>query len=51
MSEKTGYVPAAMHKDGIGDIDFVYGKGGTTGYGLAHVLEKHGEEVLKKYRL
>lgn len=48
MSEKTGYVPAAMHKEGIGDIDFVYGKGGTTGYGLAHVLEKHGEEVLKK---
>ena len=51
MSEKAGYVPAAMHKEGIGDIDFVYGKGGTTGYGLAHVLEKHGEEVLKKYRL
>ena len=48
MSEKTGYVPAAMHKEGIGYIDFVYGKGGTTGYGLVHVFEKHGEEVLKK---
>lgn len=46
MSEKAGYVPTAMHKEGIGDIDLVYGKGG-----LAHVLEKHGEEVLKKYRL
>lgn len=48
MSEKTGYVPGAIHKDGIGDIDFVYGKGGLTGYGLAHISEKHGAEILDK---
>ena len=48
ISEKSGYVPRAIHKEGIGDIDFVYGKGGETGYGLAHIAEKHGEEILKE---
>lgn len=48
MSEKSGYVPAAFHKEGIGDIDLVYGEGGPTGYGLAHISEKHGEEILKE---
>lgn len=48
MKEKRGHVPAAISKEGIGDIDFVYGKGGENGYGLAHIAEKHGEEILKE---
>lgn len=48
MKEKNGFVPAAIHKEGIGDIDLVYGKGGVTGYGLAHIAEKHGEEIVNK---
>ncbi|AEC02644.1 hypothetical protein Spico_1440 [Parasphaerochaeta coccoides DSM 17374] len=41
LEVKQGSVPAAMYKEGIGDIDFVYGKPGETGYGLAHIQEKH----------
>lgn len=48
MTEKQGYVPAAITKEGIGDIDLVYGKGGITGYGLAHIAEKHGEDIVNK---
>lgn len=48
LQEKEGYVPAAIYKQGIGHIDFVYGKGGITGYGLAHILEDHGEEIVKE---
>lgn len=38
--EKKGHVPAAIHKDGIGDIDFVWGEDGPQGYGLAHIIER-----------
>lgn len=38
--EKRGYVPAAIHKDGVGDIDFVWGEDGPQGYGLAHIIER-----------
>jgi hypothetical protein len=48
MNEKAGHVPAAIHKDGIGAIDFVYGEGGKRGYGLAHIADKHGMETVKK---
>lgn len=48
MKEKQGFVPAAISKEGIGDIDLVYGKGGVTGYGLAHIAEKHGEDIVNK---
>ncbi len=48
MSEKTGYVPAAMHKEGIGYITFVYGESGDRGFGLAHIAEKHGKEILNE---
>lgn len=47
IKEQQGFVPAAIHKDGIGYIDFVYGKGGITGYGLAHIIEKHGIDIAK----
>ncbi len=32
-----GYVSGAIYKEGIGDIDFIYGKSGDKGYGLAHI--------------
>lgn len=41
LDVKQGSVPEAMYKEGIGDIDFVYGKIGKEGYGLAHIQEKH----------
>lgn len=59
ISEKQGYVEAAFTKDGIGDIDVVFGKVTDEkkhkGYGLAHILDKHPDitseimaEVLEK---
>ena len=44
LSVKQGYVPNAITKDGIGDIDFVYGKGGKGGYGLAHIIEQRDNQ-------
>lgn len=47
-------VPKAMYRDEVGYIDFVYGKEGTIkkdrsdGYGLAKILEKHGQEAVNK---
>jgi len=46
LSEQTGYVPAAVYKEGIGDIDFVWGKPGTGkgGYGLSHIIRRRNDE-------
>lgn len=44
LKNKEGYVPAAISKDEIGDIDFVYGKGGAKGFGLAHIIEQRNKE-------
>lgn len=41
---KDGYVPNAITKEGLGGIDFVYGKRGKKGYGLAHIVERRGGE-------
>ncbi|MBR1648489.1 MAG: hypothetical protein IJ689_02705 [Alphaproteobacteria bacterium] len=47
MEEKQGFVPAAIYREEIGDIDFVYGDPDIdTGYGLAHIANKHGKDVL-----
>lgn len=43
LDVKNGYVPAAAHKDGIGDIDFLWGEPygkDTKGYGFAHIIEE-----------
>ena len=40
--------PAVENITGDGNVDFVYGKTGDNGYGLAHIVEKHGEGVVKK---
>lgn len=45
LSIKNGEVKGAIHKPGLGDIDFVYGKAGSDGYGLAHIAEKHPEII------
>jgi len=45
---KNGQVRGAINKEGIGDIDFIWGKvlnhKKHTGYGLAHIIDKHGVE-------
>ncbi len=42
--EKKGHVPAALHKEGVGDIDLVWGEEGPQGYGLAHIIERRNSE-------
>ncbi len=47
LDAKNGYVPAAAHKDGIGDIDFLWGEpksNNTKGYGFAHIIERREEQ-------
>lgn len=43
LDVRNGYVPAAAYKDGIGDIDFLWGEPygkDTKGYGFAHIIEE-----------
>ncbi|ENE0596074.1 DUF3519 domain-containing protein, partial [Campylobacter upsaliensis] len=49
LSEKRGQVKGAFYKEGLGEIDLVWGevKGGgkeAKGYGLSKIIEKHGED-------
>lgn len=46
LKEKNGYVPNAVYKEGIGNIDIVWGEAGTGkgGYGLAHIIRRRNEE-------
>jgi len=46
LKVKNGYVPAAFHRDDIGDIDLPYGQGGKKGFGLAHIIERRNEQGL-----
>ncbi len=45
LETKDGFISNAFYKDGIGDIDVVYGKITNAkkhkGYGLAHIFDKH----------
>ena len=46
LHRKEGFVPAAFHREDIGDIDIVYGETGEgvedkRGYGLAHIRKRH----------
>lgn len=51
LKEKNGHVPAAFHKEGIGDIDLVWGNDKC---GLKHIINRrnedgtNGEEFIKK---
>ncbi len=40
LEVRSGYVEGAFYKQGLGDIDLVWGKGGKEGYGLEHILER-----------
>ncbi len=52
INVKDGQVIGAMSKDGMGDIDFVWGKVTDAkkklGYGLSHIIDKHGVDLAKK---
>ena len=46
LKEKNGYVPNAIYKEGVGNIDIIWGEAGTGkgGYGLAHIIRRRNEE-------
>ncbi|EJB77841.1 hypothetical protein HPHPA27_0476 [Helicobacter pylori Hp A-27] len=44
LQEKSGQVAGAAYRDDLGGIDFVWGKDGKDGYGLAHILEKREKQ-------
>lgn len=41
LQKRAGEVLSAITHPILGDIDFVYGKPGLNGYGLAHIQSKH----------
>lgn len=43
VKEKGGYVPAAFHRDDIGDIDLIYGN---EKVGLCHIIKRREEDGL-----
>ncbi len=45
---KRGECVAALYREGFGDIDIVWGENDpktNKGYGLKHIIEKHGNEI------
>lgn len=46
LEQKQGFVPKAVHKSGVGDIDFVWGKGKKNGYGLSHIIDQRNADGL-----
>ncbi|WRD88859.1 DUF3519 domain-containing protein [Helicobacter pylori] len=51
LETKKGFVVGAFHKEGLGDIDLVWGTPKTkdsNGYGLAHILERRISNEMKK---
>ncbi|GAA9537572.1 DUF3519 domain-containing protein [Helicobacter pylori] len=47
LQEKNGQVAGAAFRDDLGEIDFVWGKDGKDGYGLAHILEKREKQYTR----
>ncbi|WQU79266.1 DUF3519 domain-containing protein [Helicobacter pylori] len=47
LQERNGQVAGAAFRDDLGGIDFVWGKDGKDGYGLAHILEKREKQYKK----
>lgn len=47
MNVQEGECVAALYRDDIGYIDIVWGKNDSKnkGYGLKHIIEKHGAEI------
>ncbi|QQW81023.1 DUF3519 domain-containing protein [Helicobacter pylori] len=51
LETKKGFVTGAFYKEGLGDIDLVWGTPKTkdsNGYGLAHILERRISNEMKK---
>ncbi|WQS35415.1 DUF3519 domain-containing protein [Helicobacter pylori] len=51
LETKKGFVEGAFYKEGLGDIDLVWGTPKTkdsNGYGLAHILERRISNEMKK---
>ncbi|MDR2883578.1 MAG: hypothetical protein LBV09_00540 [Deferribacteraceae bacterium] len=44
LHERSGHVPKAIYKEGVGEIDFVWGEDGASGYGLAHIVERRNAD-------
>ncbi|WRB48192.1 DUF3519 domain-containing protein [Helicobacter pylori] len=47
LQEKSGQVAGAAFRDDLGGINFVWGKDGKDGYGLAHILEKREKQYTR----
>ncbi|OGH67771.1 MAG: hypothetical protein A3C15_02825 [Candidatus Magasanikbacteria bacterium RIFCSPHIGHO2_02_FULL_50_9b] len=47
---KSGEIRNAFQHPALGFIDLVYGEMGKTGFGLAHILEKHPEIISNLHR-
>ncbi|WQW28807.1 DUF3519 domain-containing protein [Helicobacter pylori] len=47
LQDKNGQVAGAAFRDDLGGIDFVWGKDGKDGYGLAHILEKREKQYAR----
>ncbi len=47
LQEKNGQVAGAAFRDDLGGIDFIWGKDGKDGYGLAHILEKREKQYTR----
>ncbi|WRG01718.1 DUF3519 domain-containing protein [Helicobacter pylori] len=47
LQEKNGQVACTAFRDDLGGIDFVWGKDGKDGYGLAHILEKREKQYTR----
>ncbi|AEN17244.1 hypothetical protein HPSNT_05545 [Helicobacter pylori SNT49] len=47
LQEKNGQVAGAAYRDDLGGVDFVWGKDGKDGYGLAHILEKREKQYTR----
>ncbi|GAA7971979.1 hypothetical protein HpMS32_11690 [Helicobacter pylori] len=47
LQEKNGQVAGAAFRDDLGGIDFVWGKDGKDGYGLARILEKREKQYTR----
>ena len=44
LEHQKGFVPNAVSKEGIGDIDFVWGKGGKRGHGVSHIIDQRNND-------
>ncbi|MCX6781482.1 MAG: hypothetical protein NT003_05225 [Candidatus Magasanikbacteria bacterium] len=47
LKVRSGEIRSAFTKDGLGEIDLIYGVSGLNGYGLAHIIEFHVQDLDK----